>query len=109
MLQLFCKISITLGLQDSGNWQCILSTDNNKKPTVTSFNLDVNKMTTTTEVPVVCDVNAEKDETTKPATCSCKPGYAGPGTVCGLDEDNDDMPDTKLSCSEDKCRKGSIA
>ena len=37
------------------------------------------------------------------AECRCLPGWAGPGSLCGLDTDNDGWPDVALSCSEPRC------
>ncbi|KAL4225039.1 hypothetical protein ACF0H5_015734 [Mactra antiquata] len=36
--------------------------------------------------------------------CVCKPGYAGDGTHCGLDTDNDGHPDTGIPCTDWGCR-----
>ena len=36
----------------------------------------------------------------------CKPGYAGNGEYCGVDSDNDGIPDTSLSsCTDWVCGK----
>ena len=35
----------------------------------------------------------------------CKPGYAGNGELCGVDSDNDGLPDTGLSCTDWGCNK----
>ena len=30
--------------------------------------------------------------------CACSPGWAGPGSLCGKDEDSDGVSDEKLGC-----------
>ena len=37
--------------------------------------------------------------------CVCKPGYAGPGAVCGQDSDADGWADNSLSCSHNTCNQ----
>ena len=37
--------------------------------------------------------------------CVCGPGWAGPGIICGQDQDADGWPDLELHCEEDKCKK----
>ena len=37
--------------------------------------------------------------------CVCKEGFAGPGHLCGLDDDSDGWPDIRLDCSEQRCNK----
>ena len=36
--------------------------------------------------------------------CECKSGYAGDGSVCGIDSDLDGYPDAKIGCSEKYCQ-----
>ena len=35
--------------------------------------------------------------------CQCLPGWVGPGTLCGPDNDNDGWSDVPLNCSEVTC------
>ncbi|XP_052242642.1 uncharacterized protein LOC127852727 [Dreissena polymorpha] len=37
--------------------------------------------------------------------CVCKPGYAGPGNLCGLDSDNDGFPDVGIPCLDWGCKR----
>jgi len=52
-----------------------------------------------------CDPNARVvNSTSAPCgECRCKPGYVGPGTVCGPDDDNDGWSDVALNCTEASC------
>ena len=54
-----------------------------------------------------CNSNAVWTPGQAPACgrCQCKPGYVGPGTLCGPDNDSDGVSDVALSCSEASCRK----
>ena len=37
--------------------------------------------------------------------CICVPGWAGPGTLCGPDNDADGWSDVQLECQDSKCGK----
>ena len=51
------------------------------------------------------DSNQDDDITDGCGVCICKEGFAGPGHLCGVDDDSDGWPDTRLECSEPHCSK----
>ncbi|CAK9821391.1 THBS3 [Anthophora retusa] len=52
-----------------------------------------------------CDVNAECIcIDTNAYLCKCRVGWAGDGTICDLDRDNDGIPDRSLRCRNQNCR-----
>ena len=40
--------------------------------------------------------------------CICDPGWAGPGAICGPDNDADGWPDIGLNCTEPSCTQVEI-
>lgn len=53
----------------------------------------------------VCKSNATCANTgTGSYTCKCRAGWAGDGYECGIDSDNDGIPDEKLCCSARECK-----
>ena len=49
---------------------------------------------------IKCDAHATWVSATPPVCgqCVCSPGWAGPGTLCGQDEDSDGVSDKELAC-----------
>lgn len=57
-------------------------------------------------VPVCDDRASFKTSDGQPCGyCVCKPGYAGPGTLCGDDSDADGWPDVSLPCNKKACKE----
>ncbi|XP_078036691.1 cartilage oligomeric matrix protein-like isoform X2 [Augochlora pura] len=53
----------------------------------------------------VCKSNSTCANTgTGTYTCKCRAGWAGDGYECGIDSDNDGIPDEKLCCSARECK-----
>ena len=57
--------------------------------------------------PVLCDANAQLTYLGPGLCfgCNCSPGWAGPGSVCGPDNDGDGWSDIPLNCTEVSCTK----
>ncbi|XP_016914350.2 cartilage oligomeric matrix protein isoform X2 [Apis cerana] len=52
-----------------------------------------------------CDVNAECIcIDTNVYSCRCRVGWTGDGLICGIDRDNDGIPDRNLHCRDRHCR-----
>ena len=54
-------------------------------------------------IGIRCKLSARNIQKTR--FLQCKPGYAGNGEKCGLDSDNDGLPDSGLSCTDWGCLK----
>ena len=53
----------------------------------------------------LCDDHAHMVNTTQCGQCECDPGWAGPGSLCAPDTDNDGWPDTSLNCPDPECTR----
>ncbi|XP_020300178.1 cartilage oligomeric matrix protein-like [Pseudomyrmex gracilis] len=57
------------------------------------------------DLTTICDLNADCVTLYKNHYgCNCRVGWAGDGFTCGVDTDNDGIPDSSILCSARQCR-----